>query len=321
MNFVEGLENNEKKTVAIYSIKDMEKLSGIKAHTIRIWEQRYGLLQPKRTPTNIRYYEDEDLKLLLNVALLNKNGYRVSKISKMSEREISEKVAEISEVSYEYRTQLDALTLSMIEMDEFKFSRIVNANTKQIGFERTMLEVIYPFLDKLSILGMTGSIHPIQVNFISCLIRQKMIVAIDKLPVQRNVAYQKFLLYLPEGEKQELSLLFLSFLLKTRGFQVNYTGVGVSLVDLKDAYRIQKPDFIYTMISEPFKEISVSDYVDTLSKNFEDVELLFSGHEVARQGVKSDSNVRVLGSLEHTIAFMEEVKERNQRTFAHSYGQ
>ncbi len=307
--------------MAIYSIKDMEKLSGIKAHTIRIWEQRYGLLQPKRTPTNIRYYEDEDLKLLLNIALLNKNGYRVSKISDMSEREISEKVAEISEVSYEYPTQLDALTLSMIEMDEFKFSRIVNANTAQIGFERTMLEVIYPFLDKLSILGMTGSIHPIQVNFISCLIRQKMIVAIDKLPLQRNVAYQKFLLYLPEGEKQELSLLFLAFLLKTRGFQVNYVGVGVSLIDLKDACRIQKPDFIYTMISEPFKEISVPDYIETLSKNFEDVELLFSGHEVVTQDMKSHDNVRVLGSLEDTIAFMEEVKERNQRTFAHSYGE
>lgn len=299
----------------------MEKLSGIKAHTIRIWEQRYGLLHPKRTPTNIRYYEDEDLKLLLNVALLNKNGYRVSKISSMSEQEVSEKVAEISEVSHEYPTQLDALTLSMIEMDEFKFGRIINANVDQIGFERTMLEVIYPFLDKLSILGMTGSIHPIQVNFISCLIRQKMIVAIDNLPLQRNFSNQKFLLYLPEGEKQELSLLFLSFLLKARGFQVNYTGVGVSFIDLKDAYRIQKPDFIYTMISEPFSKVSVPDYIDRLSKSFKDVELLFSGHEVAKENIKSRDNVRVLGSLEETIAFMEEVKERNQRTFAHSYGE
>ena len=298
----------------------MEKLSGIKAHTIRIWEQRYGLLQPKRTPTNIRYYEDEDLKLLLNVALLNKNGYRVSKISNMTEQEISEKVAEISEVSYEYPTQLDALTLSMIEMDEFKFGRIVNANTDQIGFERTMLEVIYPFLDKLSILGMTGSIHPIQVDFISCLIRQKMIVAIDNLPLQRNFANQKFLLYLPEGEKQELSLLFLSYLLKVRGFQVTYTGVGVSLIDLKDACRIQKPDFIYTMISEPFVKVSVAEYIDTLSNNFKDIELLFSGHEVVGQGIKSRAKVKILGSLEETIAFMEEVKERNQRTFAHSYG-
>jgi DNA-binding transcriptional MerR regulator len=298
----------------------MAKLSGIKAHTIRIWEQRYGLLQPKRTPTNIRYYEEEDLKRLLNIALLNKNGYRVSKISDMDEREMFEKVAEISEVSNEYPTQLDALTLSMIEMDEFKFGRIINANTEQIGFERTMLEVIYPFLDKLGILGMTGSILPIQVNFISCLIRQKMIVAIDKLPLQRNFTNQKFLLYLPEGEKQELSLLFLSFLLRVRGFEVSYTGVGISLIDLKDACRIQKPDFIYTMISEPFSKVSVSEYIDTLSNNFEDVELLFSGHEVVGQGIKSQGNVKVLGSLAETIAFMEEVKERNQRTFAHSYG-
>ena len=298
----------------------MEKLSGIKAHTIRIWEQRYGLLNPKRTPTNIRYYEDEDLKRLLNIALLNKNGYRVSKISNMSELQISEKVAEISEISYEFPTQLDALTLSMIEMDEFKFGRIVNANTEQIGFERTMIEVIYPFLDKLSILGMTGSIHPIQVNFISCLIRQKMIVAIDKLPLHRNLANQKFLLYLPEGEKQELSLLFLSFLLKARGFQVTYTGVGASLIDLKDAYRIQKPDFIYTMISESSSEGSILEYIDSLSSSFKDIELVFSGHEVVKQNIKSQNNVKILSSLDETITFMDEVKGRNQRTFEHSYG-
>lgn len=306
--------------MAIYSIKDMENLSGIKAHTIRIWEQRYGLLQPKRTPTNIRYYEEEDLKLLLNIALLNKNGYRVSKISKMSEREVSNKVMGLSEVTYECQTQLDSLTLSMMEMDEFKFSRIVNTNTAQIGFERTMLEVIYPFLDKLSILGMTGSVHPVQVNFITTLIRQKMTVAIDKLPLQHNFVKQKFLLYLPEGEKQELSLLFLSYLLKSRGFQVIYAGAEISVSDLKDAYRIQKPDFIYTLISEPFKKVSVESYVDELSETFKDVELLFSGYEVAVQHVKSSGNVRVLGSLEETISFMEEVKERNKRTFAHSYG-
>lgn len=306
--------------MAVYSIKDMEKLSGIKAHTIRIWEQRYDLLQPKRTPTNIRYYEDEDLKFLLNITLLNKNGYRVSKISKMSEAEITEKVAEISEVSYEHHTQLDALTLSMIEMDEFKFSRIVNANVTQIGFERTMLEVIYPLLDKLSMLSMTGSVSPVQVNFISNLIRQKMIVAIDKLPLERNFTTQKFLLYLPEGETQELSLLFLSFLLKSRGFQVIYAGMGISLFDLKDAYRIRKPDFIYTMISEPFKKMTVQKYIEDLAKNFTDVGLLFSGYEVVTQKVQSNANVKVLGSLEETITFMEEVKARGQRTFVHSYG-
>ncbi|MCB0642218.1 MAG: MerR family transcriptional regulator, partial [Phaeodactylibacter sp.] len=215
--------------MAIYSIKDLEKLSGIKAHTIRIWEQRYGIINPQRTPTNIRYYEDEDLKFLLNIALLNKNGIKISKIAKMGRDEIGEKVAAISEINFEYGTQLDALTISMIEMDEYKFDRIISTNIDQIGFERTMLEVIHPFLDKLGVLWLTGSINPVQENFISYLIRQKLIVAIDKEPLFINSPKPKFMIYLPEGERQELSILFMHYLLKTRGFQVLYIGQDMTL--------------------------------------------------------------------------------------------
>ena len=168
--------------MAIYSIKDLEKLTGIKAHTIRIWEQRYQIVMPKRTRTNIRYYDDNDLKYLLNVALLNKNGTKISKIAKMGEQEIAVKVAELSEVSFENTTQLDALTISMIEMDEYKFDKIISTNIDQLGFEKTMIEIINPFLEKLSVLWLTGSINPAQEHFISCLIRQKIIVAIDKVP-------------------------------------------------------------------------------------------------------------------------------------------
>ena len=200
--------------MAVYSIRDLEKLSGIKAHTIRIWEQRYGIIEPQRTKTNIRYYEDDDLKFLLNIALLNKNGIKISKIAKMSKGEVAEKVAAISEINFEYGTQLDALTISMIEMDEFKFDRIVSTNIQQLGFERTMLEIIYPFLDKLSLLWLTGSINPVQENFMSYLIRQKIIVAIDNEPLPSNKSSNKFMVYLPEGERQELSLLFMHYLLK-----------------------------------------------------------------------------------------------------------
>jgi DNA-binding transcriptional MerR regulator len=177
--------------VAVYSIRDLEKLSGIKAHTIRIWEQRYGIIEPQRTKTNIRYYQDEDLKFLLNIALLNKNGIKISKIAKMTKGEVAEKVAAISEINFEYGTQLDALTISMIEMDEFKFDRIVSTNIQQLGFERTMLEIIYPFLDKLSLLWLTGSINPVQENFMSYLIRQKIIVAIDKEALPSGQILQK----------------------------------------------------------------------------------------------------------------------------------
>lgn len=294
--------------MAVYSIKDLEKLSGIKAHTIRVWEQRYSILEPQRTKTNIRYYQDEDLKYLLNIALLNKNGIRISKIAEMSKEEVAEKVAAISEINFEYGTQLDALTISMIEMDEYKFDRIVSTNIDQLGFERTMLEVIYPFLDKLSVLWLTGSINPVQENFMSYLIRQKLIVAIDKEPLPSGLDIKKFLIYLPEGEKQELSLLFMQYLVKSRQNHVIYLGQEIGLTDLKDACDIQRPDYIFTMITETFAKESVQHYIDKLAKNFPDIQILLSGYQVVAQSINPPGNVSILKSLDETIAFLKKIK-------------
>jgi DNA-binding transcriptional MerR regulator len=297
--------------VAVYSIKDLEKLSGIKAHTIRIWEQRYGIINPQRTKTNIRYYKDEDLKFILNVAILNKNGIRISKIAKMSREEIAEKVAAISEINFEFGTQLDALTISMIEMDEYKFDRIVTTNIKQLGFERTMLEIIYPFLDKLSLLWLTGSINPVQENFMGYLIRQKLIVAIDNEPLWTGADTKKYLIYLPEGERQELSLLFMHYLLKSRKNRVIYIGQEISLGDLRDAYKIHKPDFIFTMITETFAKESVQGYIEKLSSTFPDCHMLLSGYQVVAQNVQPTANVSVLKSLDQTMQFLEKHSIQN----------
>jgi DNA-binding transcriptional MerR regulator len=299
--------------VAIYTIKDLEKLSGIKAHTIRIWEQRYGIIEPQRTPTNIRYYRDEDLKFLLNVALLNRHGLKISKIAKMSNQQIAAKVAEVSEIDAEYGTQLDALTISMIEMDELKFDRIISTNIRQIGFERTMLEVILPFLDKLGVLWLTGSINPVQENFISALIRQKLIVAIDQAPLPEGSKTTKILLYLPQGERQELSLLFMHYLLKSRGYHVIYIGQDMSVIDLKDACQIHHPAYIFTMISETFAKEPVQDYVDTLSNTFPETQILLSGYQVVAQNVPSSGNVTVLTSLEQTIHFIDQIPAQTQK--------
>lgn len=280
-------------------------MTGIKAHTLRIWEQRYSIINPKRTKSNIRYYDDEDLKFVLNISLLKKNGLKISKIAKMSKSEIVEKVQAISEINFEFGTQLDALTISMIEMDEQKFDRIISTNIKQLGFEKTMLEVIYPFLDKLSLLWLTGSITPVQENFISYLIRQKIIVAIDKelLPAQRGV--KKFLLYLPEGERQELSLLFMHYLVKSRGFQVVYIGQDITVSDLQDAYNILKPDYIFTMITDALSKVSVQKYINQLSSTFPDCELLFSGYQMVVQNVEPNPNSRILKSLDQALFFLD----------------
>jgi len=294
----------KRKSVAVYSIKDLEKLSGIKAHTIRIWEQRYGILEPQRTKTNIRYYQDEDLKFLLNVALLNKNGIKISKIAKMDDQELAEKVAAISEINFEDGTQLDALTISMIEMDEGKFDRIVNTNIEQIGFERTMMEVIYPFLDKLSLLWLTGSINPVQENFISYLIRQKIISAINSTPLNSGDKSEKIMLYLPEGERQELSLLFMHYLLKSRKKYVVYLGQDISLPDLLDANRIHQADYIFTMITETFAQEPVQDYVDRLAEAFPQTHILLSGYQVVAQEVEAPEHITVLKSLDQMLNFI-----------------
>lgn len=290
--------------VAVYSIKDLEILSGIKAHTLRIWEQRYDIINPKRTKTNFRYYEDEDLKFILNIALLNKNGMKISQIAKMSEQEISNKAVAVSDFNFEYGTQLDALTIAMIEMDEHKFERIISTNIRQIGFERCMLEIVYPFLDKLSLLWLTGSICPAQENFTCNLIRQKIIVAIDNEPLPSGEEVKKFLLFLPEGEKRELNILFLNYMLKSRGHQVVYIGVEAPLCDLKDAYNFHRPDFIFTMITEAFANESAQKYTDKLSAAFPDCRILLSGYQVEVQNILPLANITLLKSLNQVLDFL-----------------
>jgi len=291
--------------MAVYSIKDLEQLSGIKAHTIRIWEKRYELIQPNRTQTNIRYYTEDDLRFLLNVGLLNRNGVKISKIAKMSDHEISEKVAAISEVNTEHATQLDALTISMIEMDEYKFSHIISTNIKQIGLEKTMLEVINPFLDKLTLLWLTDSVGPAQVHFITCLIRQKIIVAIDKLPLLHKENTSTFLLYLPEGEIQELVLIFVHYLLKIRGKKAVYLGQNIPIEDLQIACKIHQPEYIYTIISPSFNKIPISTYINHLSTGFPESQILLSGYQATQEDADASPNVRFLNTLPNTISFFD----------------
>ena len=152
--------------MGIYSIKDLEKLSGIKAHTIRIWEQRYNLIKPKRTQTNIRYYDDEELRKLLNVALLNKNGYKISHIANFSPANMNQIVSDLSATDPK-SSHSDNLTIAMINMDEGKFHQIIDSKIKTLGFEQMMMDVIFPFLDKLYLLWLTGSINSAHENFIS----------------------------------------------------------------------------------------------------------------------------------------------------------
>ena len=289
-----------------YSIKDLEQLSGIKAHTLRIWEQRYNLLSPKRTDTNIRYYDDEDLKLILNVALLNDNGFKISKIVSMDRSEMRDEVMRLTERSLTHDDQLHALTISMIEMDEERFDKILSINILKLGFEQTMMNIIYPFMSKIGVLWQTGAINPAQEHFISNLVRQKLIVAIDG-QIHTNTG-KKFLLFLPEGELHEVSILFASFLIKNKGHKVIYLGQNTPTEDLKQVYDIHNPDFLLTVITTSPSSEFAQDYVNGLADRFKESQLLVTGYQVIGQDLKFDANVRQLNYIRDIKDFLEELE-------------
>lgn len=275
-----------------YSIKDLEQLSGIKAHTLRIWEQRYNLLKPKRTDTNIRYYDDIDLKLILNVAMLNTHGIKISKIAAMSSNDISQEIIRLTDQSMDHNDQIQALTICMIEMDEDRFEKVLSTNILKLGFEETVLDVIYPFLSKIGILWQTGAINPAQEHFISNLIRQKLIVAIDG---QMGKSQGKtFMLFLPEGELHELSLLFSSYLIKKHGHKVIYLGQSTPQIDLISVYKIQQPDYLLTIITSSPSGDKVQDYLNMLGKEFRNSEIFISGLQALDQSLSIPSNLRLL---------------------------
>ncbi|UZD21622.1 MerR family transcriptional regulator [Algoriphagus halophytocola] len=275
-----------------YSIKDLEQLSGIKAHTLRIWEQRYKLLCPKRTETNIRYYDDADLKLILNVAMLNAHGIKISKIAAMSKTDISQEIIKLTDQSTDHNDQIQALTICMVEMDEERFEKVLSTNILKLGFEDTVLNIIYPFLSKIGILWQTGAINPAQEHFISNLIRQKLIVAIDGQV--NGYSGKTFMLFLPEGELHELSLLFSSYLIKKHGHKVIYLGQSTPQEDLLSVYKLQKPDFLLTIITSAPAGDGVQEYVNWLSHEFSQSEIFVTGLQTLEQPVQIPTNIRLL---------------------------
>lgn len=296
-----------------YSIRDLEQLSGIKAHTLRVWEQRYGIIQPKRTATNIRFYNDADLKLILNISFLNRNGHKISKISKMDLEEINDIVMKISDSNLEFPNQVNALVIAMVNLDESRFEKIISTNTLQFGFEQTMLNIVYPFLKQIGILWQTGNINPAHEHFISNLIRQKLIVAIDGQIGPANPRAKKYVLYLPEGELHELTLLFAAYIIKSRHNKAIYLGQSLPIKDLSLIVESFQPDYLLTIItSYPSREELVP-YLKELQRVCPEQKILASGYQVLEQKKTLPENVTVFDDMNHLIQY---VDERSARPFS-----
>jgi len=263
--------------MAKYSIKDLEKLSGIKAHTIRIWEKRYELINPSRTSTNIRYYSDQDLKKLLNVSNLHRNGIKISKIAQMSDQQIVDKVREYAAETTDYESQVENLVISMIELDEDRFERILSKSIIRIGFDETIIRLVYPLFEKVGVLWVTGTVNPAQEHFMSNLIRQKLISAIDSQIFIEKPDEKKFMLFLNETEMHELGLLFYSYLLKKQGHRVIYLGQSVPFSDLKEVNKIQFTEYMLTSFTAAMPNKEMPEYIQKLSSSFPDRIIFVTG--------------------------------------------
>ena len=226
-----------------YSIKELERLSGIKAHTLRIWEKRYSLFSPNRTETNIRYYSDEDLKKLLSVSLLSNSGKKISKIVAMKDDELRDAIKEIEDTTLLNQKRVDDLIFPMINFDEPTFNQLFNQYVNEIGVEKTFTDILYPFLEKVGILWLSDEVQPTQEHFTSHLIRQKLSAIIEALPAPKKNA-KKVILFLPEGEYHELGLLFFAYLYKKKGVSVFYLGQSVPLHQVNEVSKLIRPNWI-----------------------------------------------------------------------------
>lgn len=261
-----------------YSIKDLERITGIKAHTIRIWEKRYNIANPERSETNIRNYCDNDLKRLLNISVLVRNGYKISHVANITDEEISQKVLELNNINSSDRNgQIESLIVAMIDIDELKFENVLNSTIIKIGLENTLFEVLYPLLTRIGVLWQIGTITPVQEHFISNLIRQKIYTAIDGLTVQVSKDQKTFLLVLPEWEMHDIGLLVYNYLIRKKGHNTIFLGQGLPLENVVAAQAQTRPDIIVTSFSSMVEEEKMKDYLLKLTNSFKKIPVYVCG--------------------------------------------
>jgi DNA-binding transcriptional MerR regulator/methylmalonyl-CoA mutase cobalamin-binding subunit len=294
--------------LGVFSIKDIEAVSGIKSHTLRIWEQRYGIIVPKRTESNIRYYDDDDLKHILNISILNRQGIKISEIARMSKEDITEAILKYSgHSSANFDSHIKGLISAMLSFDEYGFHKIITTNIIQLGLEQTVINIVFPFLSEVGLLWQIGSIHPSHEHFASNIIRQKLYVAIDGNVGRYAESRKRFLLFLPEHEQHSIGLLFANYILRTRGQDVLYLGQEVPLVDLKDAFIDNEPDYVLTQLTAAHINVDKQRFVDDISTYWSKAQLILSGGQFLNADLKLPENARVIKRIEDFITLVDSI--------------
>ncbi len=271
-----------------YSISDLEKLSGIKSHTIRIWEKRYNILSPERTGTNIRSYDDDQLRKMLNVSLLVENGLKISKIAKMSAAEICNKINSFSPLNVGYKPEINRLILDSLEFNEASFENIISELIKKIGFPETYKKILIPLLNKLGVLWSVGDIFPANEHFLSNLINKKMYVSINSIELEGSVN-KKALLFTPPWESHNFGLLYAEYVFRNAGFLTINIGQAISIDSLRSCVNKINPDIICTSLIVGHKDAAIQNFVSDLWDIRRNAAVIIGGNSNLLKLIKTDA--------------------------------
>jgi DNA-binding transcriptional MerR regulator len=290
-----------------FTISDIENLTGIKAHTIRIWEHRYGLVIPKRTDTNIRYYDDDDLCCFLNIAALAGNGYKISKIAQMERVRIAEVVTALRKESSNFDIQIQSLTNAMLQLDSRNINKVLDTCIARLGIDQAMEDVFFPFMRKVGAMWQVGAINPAHEHFATNLIRQKIVAAINALPDKENALSKKFMLFLPEDENHDTGLLMAQYVLKRAGHHVLYLGQNMPIDGLYETASYYKPNYILTAITSVY-EIEAGKMVEKILQSLPDWPVLLSGALSTSKSILPHPRLNILNDFKDLtdLAFAKE---------------
>jgi MerR family transcriptional regulator, light-induced transcriptional regulator len=284
-----------------FSISDIANMSGIKAHTIRVWEQRYNFLSPERKEGNHRIYSNEDLKHILRIAYLYHSGHRISTLAALNKNDLLALTINTELRSKKADVIVSQLMEATVDFDETRFDRIFNGAIASVGFKDSILKIAYALLDRIGLLWLTDNIIPAQEHFATNLIKRKILMAIDGVPfTQKDDSLT--VLFLPEDEHHEVPLLFMQYLLKLQGKSAIYFGANTPVNNLKFYLTKRKATHIYFHLITNLTGKDINDWLKNFVKLFVHQQVVMSGPITQQVNFKAH-NLTLLKSLDEMIAY------------------
>ncbi|MCG2616245.1 MerR family transcriptional regulator [Terrimonas sp. NA20] len=290
----------------LYHISELEQLSGIKAPTIRAWERRYNFIQPGRTDTNIRMYDDHQVRKLLNIVTLLSNGYKLAKIAELDEEDIHAMVLGLQGVSTDpdaiATSLINELVMAMLTFDEHTFEQTYVSAVKRYGVFDAMLKVFYPLLEKIGIMWITDDMMPVQEHFASAVVRRKLIAAADALVLKRK-RRKKFLLMLPPGEWHEIGLLFANYMIRSKEIETIYLGQNVPYEQVRSV--LSKTEFSHVLLFFVTRPVQTDlEEIRKLMGLPKDLPLLYTGSSVVTQSLNAGKHTHLLQSPHDLLRYL-----------------